>query len=98
YLSPDGKLVAVIEYSMTMTGHEMQHDPAGSQVSLWEVATGRLRWRKQSPANYHPNGSFSPDGSRFLCYGSYLRLEKNVHKDRKNHVYVWDTASGQNLV
>lgn len=96
-LSPDGRFVAVIEWNIFLSERDMQYDPAGSQIILWEVAGGKLLWRKRSPANQNLSGSFSPDGRKFVYHGAYWRLKGNVVAERKNYVYLWDTASGESL-
>jgi WD40 repeat protein len=66
--SPDGRTVAVGE---------------SGAVSLWEVASGRVRGRLRGPRNTFAL-AFSPDG-RFLAVGSHPEV----------HVTLWDLTAGE---
>lgn len=97
-LSPDGRFVALIETHMWFGESGCAYDPKGSRILIWEVASGRLVGKKHTPANDVPQGAFSTDGSKFLCYGMYRRFNGEELVDAKNHIHLWATPSGKSLV
>ncbi len=79
--SPDGRLLA----SAGGTG-------AGSEVKLWDVATGEERFTRRGHTDMTEMLTFSPDG-RCLVTVSGHSLAAN-----KGEVKVWDVGGGQDVL
>jgi WD40 repeat protein len=68
--SPDGRSLAVV---------------TGTDISMWEAATGKRLWRFPGEQEQENWGVFSPDGARF------------VSTRNGRTVYLWEAASGRLL-
>lgn len=94
-VSPDGRLIAEISRTFGFAADKLLHDSAGTQVKLWDVATGQVKWVKQSTANVYAQGGFSPDGKKFICYGGYSPPQGEDIVGNHNRFNLWDIETGQ---
>lgn len=73
-LSPDGRYAVQLSRNIWRHEQAVRYDEH-SVISMWEVGTGRLKWRKTTPVNVVSKGSFSSDSTRFFVSGITVRQE-----------------------
>jgi len=64
--SPDGKWLAATGGVFVRRGQSNVYRPAGTQVKVWEVVSGRTKWEASREGNANNLVIFSPDSSRLL--------------------------------
>jgi WD40 repeat protein len=86
--SPDGTLIAAVGGALS----SYQDDGHCGTVYLWDVATGRLKW-KGHKRNIKPTIiAFSPDGSLLACGCRILRRANNFPG---GEVMLWNVKNGK---
>jgi WD40 repeat protein len=92
--SPNGKYLAAI---VREEWWRERTETAKSQVSLWEVATGRLLWSRESAINDGPPPLFSPDSKTVLCYGKQVSPKGDWGEGVAAQFNAWEVTSGKPL-
>jgi RNA polymerase sigma factor (sigma-70 family) len=83
--SPDGKtLASVPAYSL------FHLEEKGKSVKLWDLATGRVRARLETPAVWVHAVAFAADGRTVTTAGDFLPFTRG-----QGDVRLWDAATGR---
>ncbi len=96
HVSPDGKLLAAtFNVLQRQTDRSM---PVGTQVQVWEIATGARKWSVAREGKGMASILFSPDSSRLLFSWLKFGTGANPGEGLEFKVQLCDAATGDNVV